>query len=227
MPTKAHHLTTGLCRKLQLACNWLGKVHRLRNMSSLWDMSNLLFISMTVPKVLLQHLSRRCVECAIHHERGVHEELHQSGHMYMARTSNNRVIPMEWSCWVTSNNACEASEHVIVFANGDDKCELVISIDACCHSVKLCALVARAFRPQQWHNTFRLVSILPHEAQPVVELFCLHLNTIDWSGHVTSTIRRDNWWGFKSLWLWFKISTYDQGLGSNFRFRGSVFRVRV
>jgi len=25
------------------------------------------------------------------------------------------------------------------------------------------------------------------------------LNTIDWSGHVTSTICRDNWFGFKSL----------------------------
>jgi len=55
---------------------------------------------------------------------------------------------------VTSNNACEASEHFIVLANGD-KSELVISIDACCHSVKLCAVVAQAFRPQQWHNAFR------------------------------------------------------------------------
>jgi len=28
----------------------------------------------------------------------------------MALTSSKRVIPMEWSWWVTSNNACEASE---------------------------------------------------------------------------------------------------------------------
>jgi len=28
---------------------------------------------------------------------------------------------------------------------------------------------------------------------------------------VTSTIRRDNWLGFKSLWLGFRISAYGQG----------------
>jgi len=50
---------------------------------------------MTVPKVVLQHLSWRCVECAIHNEQGVRKELHPSGHMYMARTSNSRVILME------------------------------------------------------------------------------------------------------------------------------------
>jgi len=45
----------------------------------------------------------------------------------MARTSNYIVIPMEWSWWVASNNACEASEHFIVQLanNGDDKSELV------------------------------------------------------------------------------------------------------
>ena len=53
-------------------------------MSSLRDMSNFLFIRMTVPKVMLQHLSWRSVECAIHNERGVREELHPSGHMYVA-----------------------------------------------------------------------------------------------------------------------------------------------
>jgi len=30
---------------------------------------------------------------------------------------------------------------------------------------------------------------------------------------VTSTICRDNWLGFKSLWLGFRISAYGQGLG--------------
>jgi len=39
--------------------------------------------------VLLQPLSWRCVECAIHHERDVREEKH---HIYVVRTSNNRVI---------------------------------------------------------------------------------------------------------------------------------------
>jgi len=56
---------------------------------------------------------------------------------------------------VTSDNACEASEQLIVLANGEEKSELVISIVACCHSVKLCALAAQAFRLQQWHNAFR------------------------------------------------------------------------
>jgi len=40
----------------------------------LQDMSNFLFISMTGPKVVLQHLGWRYVECAIHRERDVHEE---------------------------------------------------------------------------------------------------------------------------------------------------------
>jgi len=119
--------------------------------------------------------------------------------MHVARTSNNRVLPMEWSWWVTFNDAFEASEQLIVLTNGDDKSDLVISIIACCHSVKLCALAAQAFRPQQWHNAFtQVVSFLLHKAKPVLEIFCLHLNTIDWSGHVTSTLRRDNWLGFKS-----------------------------
>jgi len=42
--------------------------------------------------VLLQPLGWRCVECAIHQERNVREKQH---HIYVARTSNNRVIPME------------------------------------------------------------------------------------------------------------------------------------
>jgi len=67
-------------------------------MLSLQDMSNFLFISMTgskIVKVVLQHFSCRCFECAIHHEWGVHKELLPLGHMYVARKSNNKVIPME------------------------------------------------------------------------------------------------------------------------------------
>jgi len=56
---------------------------------------------------------------------------------------------------VTSNNACETSEQLIVLVNGDDRSELVISIVACCHSVKLCTLATRAFRPQHRHNALR------------------------------------------------------------------------
>jgi len=38
---------------------------------------------------MLQPLRCRCVKCVIHHERDVHEEQY---HVYLARTSNNRVI---------------------------------------------------------------------------------------------------------------------------------------
>jgi len=51
---------------------------------------------------------------------------------------------------VTSNNVCEASEHLIALANGGDNSDLVISVVACCHSAKLCTLATQAFRPQQW-----------------------------------------------------------------------------
>ena len=46
-------------------------------------------------------------------------------YIYVARTSNNRVIPMEWSWWETSNNACEPGEQLILLANGDDESDLV------------------------------------------------------------------------------------------------------
>ena len=32
---------------------------------------------------------------------------------------------MEWSWWVTTNNACEPGEQLIVLANGDDESDLV------------------------------------------------------------------------------------------------------
>ena len=77
-----------------------------------------------------------------------------------------------------------------------------------------------------WHNAFSGVYSASW-VKPVLGLFCLHLNTIGWSGHVTSrpTIRRDNSLGFMSLWLGFRISAYGQGLRSSFRFSGSVFSV--
>jgi len=40
--------------------------------------------------VMLQSHHWLCVECAIHHERYVHEEQHL--YTYLAQTSNNRVI---------------------------------------------------------------------------------------------------------------------------------------
>ena len=42
--------------------------------------------------LLLQPLRWCCVDCVIHHERDVREE---QKYMCVARTSNNRVIPME------------------------------------------------------------------------------------------------------------------------------------
>ena len=69
----------------------------------------------------------------------------------------------------------------------------------------------------------QVVSILLHEAKPVLGLSCLWLKTIGRNGHVTSTICRENWLGFKSLWLGFSIRAYGQGLGSSFRFTGSMF----
>ena len=71
---------------------------------------------------MLQPLRWCCVDCMIHHERDVREE---QKYMYVARTSNNRVIPMEWSWWVTLNNACEPGEQLIVLANGDDQSDLI------------------------------------------------------------------------------------------------------
>ena len=40
-------------------------------------------------RMLLQHLRWHCIDCVIHHKRDMGEEQH---HIYVARTSNNRVI---------------------------------------------------------------------------------------------------------------------------------------
>ena len=71
---------------------------------------------------MLQPLRWCCADCVIHHERDVREE---QKYMCVARTSNNRVIPLEWSCWVTSNNACEPGEQLIVLANANDESDLI------------------------------------------------------------------------------------------------------
>jgi len=42
-----------------------------------------------------------------------------------------------------------------------------------------------------------------------------------------STICRDNWLGFKSLWLGLRIRACGQGVGSIFKLRGSVFRLEL
>jgi len=52
-----------------------------------------------------------------------------------------------------------------------------------------------------------------------------HVPTPLHPGHLTSTMCRDNWLGFKSLWLGLRIRADGQGVGSIFKLRGS--RVRV
>ena len=67
--------------------------------------------------LLLQPLRWRCAEYVVHHERNMCEEQH----IYMWR--EQAII--EWFWWVASNNACEASEQLIVLAHGDDESDLV------------------------------------------------------------------------------------------------------
>ena len=54
----------------------------------------------------------------------------------------------------------------------------------------------------------QILSILLHEAYAMMGLFCLQLNIFDWSGCVTSTLRRDYWLGFKCLLLGFRIRNF-------------------
>jgi len=55
-------------------------------------------------------------------------------------------------------------------------------------------LSVEAWQGQSAQRT-QVVSILLHEAKAMLGLFCLQLNTVGWSGHVTSTIRRGIWLG--------------------------------
>jgi len=130
--------------------------------------------------LLLQPLRWHCAESSIHHEQNVHEEQHLK-HVPQT-TSNNRVIPMEWSWWVTSNNACEPDEQLIVVANGDDESDLVRwTLVACCHKAKLCAHAARVFRllPSLQHSCRVLLTRYRRWSNKVLNLkihrwFCSH-----------------------------------------------------
>jgi len=120
-------LTVSLCWA-QLFCQFDNKIPfwlLLANIANAAWVDHAWSISSAVsapPLLVLQPLRCCCVDCVIHHERDVREE---QKYMYVAWTSNNRVIPMEWFWWVTSNNACEPGEHLIVLANGDDENDLV------------------------------------------------------------------------------------------------------
>ena len=66
--------------------------------------------------LLLQPLGRRFGECAIHHERDVHKNNTQI--MWC------KQVIIEWSWWMTSNNACDVDEQLIVLPNSDNKSDL-------------------------------------------------------------------------------------------------------
>jgi len=71
---------------------------------------------------------------------------------------------MEWSRRVTSNNACEASEHLIVLTNGDEKSDLVISIVACCQRQTFLFNISKnQISVGEWLQGLRV--ILPFEIQ--------------------------------------------------------------
>jgi len=77
---------------------------------------------------------------------------------------------------------------------------------------KICqTFCLQAWQGPKWHNAFQC--LLSFEAKSVLGLFCLHLNTIGWSSHMTSMIHRENCLGFRGLWLVFRIRVYGQVLG--------------
>ena len=77
---------------------------------------------------------------------------------------------------------------------------------------KICqTFCLQAWQGPKWYNAFKC--LLRFEAKSVLGLICLHLNTIGWSSHMTSMIRRDNWLWFRSVWLVFRIRVYGQVLG--------------
>ena len=89
--------------------------------------------------------------------------------MYVARTSNNRVIPMEWSWWVTSNYACEPGEQLIVLANGDDESVLVR------WSLLMLAAMVWSFAHMPLRISDRNRTLLAENFQNVSELNSKHL----------------------------------------------------
>jgi len=66
----------------------------------------------------------------------------------------------------------------------------------------------QAWQGPKWYNAFKCLFCF--EAKSVLGLICLHLNTVGWSSHMTSTTHRDNWLGFRSLWLVFRIRVCGQ-----------------
>jgi len=75
-----------------------------------------------------------CWMCDSLHEQDVHEE----SHSYVAQTSNDRVILMEWSWWVTSNNAGGPGEQLTVLPDGDDYSDTYCSLLPQCEALRTC-----------------------------------------------------------------------------------------
>ena len=81
-------------------------------------------------------VTRMWRSCGVQPSHTERDEREEQKYMYVAQT---RVIPMEWSWWVASNNACEPGEQLIVLANGDDESDLVV------WSLLLLAATVRSF----------------------------------------------------------------------------------
>jgi len=129
-------------------------------------MLNFLFGSMalTVPKVMLQPHGWVALNVRFTMNRMCANNI---THIYVVRTSNNRLMLMGWSLWVTSNNACKASEQLIVLTNGDNKIDLHCcllpqseALHTCCSGFPTATVAQR----------IQAVSIVLREAKPVLAL---------------------------------------------------------
>jgi len=110
----------------------------------------------------------------------------------------------EWSWWVTSNDACEPGEQLIVLANGDDESDLVgWSLLLLAATVRSSAhMPARDFRSQQYE---RLQRTLPTILQVQLErrdehwfslmmywtvIFSKIIGKVCWKKHVVISVGR-------------------------------------
>jgi len=134
--------------------------------------------------MLLQPLRWQCVECVIHHERDVREE---QQYIYVARTSNNRVIaaitPLAL-CWMRGSPRTECGRRTTPIYMWREQATIewsrrVISIVACCNSVKLYALPARAFRSQHHHSQLHFDG--QHCASRIQTFWYHHVHTVPFS----------------------------------------------
>jgi len=226
--------------KLQFAfeCNYLGKILRLHDMSNLQDMSNFLFMSMTGPK-MSQHIQ---VASILLHDAilvlglfCLHlNTIGWSGHVQEC-SAKKRIVGTPFPHQIKTKATPNSSNNVSICLQGLIHwiflfhCRLLTSganlhvastsvRSQPCFNVIVCishlhvSLVVQKVMGTLSHTKKMYGNVVPTPLHP---------------GHVTCTICRDNWLGFKSLWLGFRIRAYNQGVGSIFKLRGSLFRVRI